>query len=78
MTGGTISGRIAVDTVHTALDMAGVHLVGTERAFSETASGEIIASICKVNSPLFTGTLHTLTGFDANHPLERNQSPHNR
>ncbi|MCP4674166.1 MAG: alpha/beta hydrolase [Deltaproteobacteria bacterium] len=76
LTGGRISGDIAIHADDVVLDMAGVHVVGNKRAFSETSSGEITSSICRVESPIMNAYVHDLISFNASNPIEKRDSRH--
>jgi pimeloyl-ACP methyl ester carboxylesterase len=71
MTGGRISGETAIHADGVNLDLAGVHIVGTNRAFSETSSIRLLCSICKVDSPLFHDYVHDIISVVPGVPLEK-------
>jgi hypothetical protein len=58
ITNGDISGRIAIKAARSRLDLAGVHLSGTQAAVKGLNS-KFIFSISRVSSPRTTGNLHT-------------------
>jgi pimeloyl-ACP methyl ester carboxylesterase len=57
-TNGSISGAIAINAVGSRLDLAGVQMTGS-RASVSGVNSKLTCSICRVSSPLATGSLHT-------------------
>lgn len=58
ITNGDISGGFAIKAVSSRLDLAGVHLSGTQASVKGLYS-KIVFSVCRVNSPHKSGNLHT-------------------
>jgi len=58
ITNGEISGGIAIKAARSRLDLAGVHLRGTQAAV-KALNSKFIFSVSQVNSPITTGNLHT-------------------
>lgn len=56
-TNGSISGKIAINAVSSRLDLAGVQMTGS-RASVSGVNSKLTCSICRVSSPLATGSLH--------------------
>ena len=57
ITNGKISGEIAIKAVRSRLDLAGVHLSGTQAAVKGVSS-KFVFSVSRVSSPHTTGHLH--------------------
>lgn len=58
MTGGSIEAKTAVVARGSDLDLAGVRIVGDEKAFLATQRSSVVFSICEVKSPYTSGYMH--------------------
>jgi len=57
ITNGKISGTVAIDASYSRLDLAGVHLSGTQASVRAVGS-KLTFSLCRVKSPHMDGPLH--------------------
>jgi len=58
VTGGAISGRIAIRTEHSDLDLAGTDIDGGIAAIRSGTESQVLFSVCPVRSPRNAGFLH--------------------
>lgn len=56
----SIRGEVAIHTVSSVFDIAASKIIGKKAAFEVTGSSEIVFSVCQVESPNTTGSLHGL------------------
>lgn len=59
MTGGRIRGAVAITTLASRLDLAGVTLAADEIAVRAPLESDLIFSVCRISSPLTQGGMHT-------------------
>lgn len=63
ITNGSISGKTAIQTTRSRLDLAGVYLKGSKNAVKSEGS-KLLFSICRVHSPHTDGSLHAYKKMD--------------
>jgi hypothetical protein len=69
MTGGQVSGDIAIRANGSRLDLAAVEIVGREAAVASADASSVVLSLCRVRSSTTRGELHDVYRVTADRPL---------
>jgi len=69
MTGGRINGAVAITTLASRLDLAGVAITASELAVRAPLESDLVFSVCRVRSPLTQGGLHGYKIIGPRNPL---------
>ena len=69
ITATTLSGRVAIHASRSRLDLAGVTLIGVEKAVSGDSGSSLIFSVSELRTPERSGSIHGYFEVDRNNPL---------